>query len=1523
MKKHLSAALFFSSVVLQTAVATVNFTPFTPLGAGGSRNGQTFTFGTGGTAYEIDAFIYIAGIDLNGAEAGISARLSSHALPAGLAYTFTSTPAADSSGVTLTYSFQNNTGSPLGELRFFVFVDAEIDESINTFFNEFAEVSGPAGAGEIDSLPDVWQVDEPGFISGNLLDTILSGQLANTNNVPAGVTDDVAMGMGFVLGNLLPGKSFSARVLISENGSNLGGVILTQKDSQVGSTTTMTLSAQADLLAVVPQIQIPAPQTLDEDASLVFSAGNASALTVTYVDQGNPLNNPLKATLSVSHGTLSLGQTTGLVFITGDGSNDTQIVCTGTAAAITAVMQGMTYQPALNFNTNVPGQTEALALAVVDEAGIGVSGSVVTATVPVTVTAVNDAPQLVAPAGQSLLENGSIAFAPANSNAIVVADTDVQETPAGELQLTLGVSHGTLILAQTTGLTFSIGGGSAAASLAFSGTVAAINSALSGLLYTADANYHSGLGAEALMIALSDQGNTGSGGAKSANATIPLVIGERNDAPKMDAIADLSILEDAGVQTISLTGIDDGDNLDVQALTITATSNNTALVPNPTVNYASPGTTGSLTFTPVANTNGSATVTVTVTDNGGTANGGINTLVRTFLVTVTAVNDAPAFTAGGNVTVAEDSGNYALAWASSLSKGPANEAAQTLSFVITNNTNPSLFAVAPAIDSNGTLTFTPAANFSGTANISLVLQDSGGTANGGTDTSAPATFTVTVTAVNDQPTINGITDVTVLEDSGASSVAIAGIADGDADESQTLTISATSSNPALIPNPSVTYTSPAATGSLSFTPAANLNGTATITVTVQDNAGTANDGTDMRARTFIVTVTAVNDQPAIDAIADVTVLEDSGARTVNLTGIADGDADQTQALTISATSSNTALIPNPSVTYTSPAATGSLSFSPVANLSGTATITVTVQDNAGTANGGVDTRTRTFTVTVTAVNDQPAIDAIADVTVLEDSGARTVNLAGIADGDADQSQTLTISATSSNTALIPNPSVTYTSPAATGSLSFSPVANLSGTATITVTVQDNAGTANSGVDTRTRTFTVTVTAVNDQPTIDAIADVTVLEDSGARTVNLAGIADGDADQTQALTISAASSNTALIPNPSVTYTSPAATGSLSFTPVANLSGSATITVTVQDNAGTANGGVDTRTRVFTVTVTAVNDQPALDAIADVTVLEDSGARTVNLAGIADGDADQTQTLTISATSSNTALIPNPVVTYTSPAATGTLSFTPTANHSGTATITVAVQDNAGTANGGVDIRTRSFTVTVLAVNDQPEFDALPNLTIKSNSGPRTISITGFSDGDPDESQIYGLSLGSSDASIIAINEQNLVPTGKSGTATITVTLKDSGGTANGGIDTRTRTFTVTVESFSDSVFANYTPWVQISFAWTLDNQTGYLKGTLTVINPSVSGRRYSGPFWLAFAASEKHSFPTPNGTTAENESYIVISDLMATALSATGNRDQSLDPGETVVLTGVTFYSRDRSAPASSLFHVWATVTGL
>ena len=89
-----------------------------------------------------------------------------------------------------------------------------------------------------------------------------------------------------------------------------------------------------------------------------------------------------------------------------------------------------------------------------------------------------------------------------------------------------------------------------------------------------------------------------------------------NLPPTLDVIPDPDpILENAGQQTINLTGISAG-GVESQMLHVTATSNNPAVVPDPVVDYTSPNTFGSLTYTPIADKSGIAVITVTVTDDG-------------------------------------------------------------------------------------------------------------------------------------------------------------------------------------------------------------------------------------------------------------------------------------------------------------------------------------------------------------------------------------------------------------------------------------------------------------------------------------------------------------------------------------------------------------------------------------------------------------------------------------------------------------------------------------------------------------------------------------------------------------------------------------------------------------------------------------------------------------------------------------------------------------------------------------------
>jgi fibronectin type 3 domain-containing protein len=220
-----------------------------------------------------------------------------------------------------------------------------------------------------------------------------------------------------------------------------------------------------------------------------------------------------------------------------------------------------------------------------------------------------------------------------------------------------------------------------------------------------------------------------------------------------------------------------------------------------------------------------------------------------------------------------------------------------------------------------------------------------------------------------------------------------------------------------------------------------------------------------------------------------------------------------------------------------------------------------------------------------------------------------------------------------------------------------------------------------------KAFVVTVTDTNEPPTLDALAGMALVEDDGPQTIPLGGISAGTGES-QPLTVTAYSSNPWVIPAPAVTYTSADATGGIAFTPNPNTWGSATITVTVGD--GQAENGTFSRT--FTVAVAEVNDPPTLDAISDLVIDEDTGSRTVYLSGITAGPYEY-QPLTVTATSSNPGLIPHPTVTYSSGWWSGNLAITPVANATGTARITVTVDDGQAENHAA----TRSFDVTVNAV----------------------------------------------------------------------------------------------------------------------------------------------------------------------------------------------------------------------------------
>lgn len=231
----------------------ISLTPFGSYGEGGALHSQMLTIGAGGKVNEVDAFLAIDGMDLNGFAFGTSAQLSMDTLPAGLNYNFTSALSADATDLMLRYTFVNNTGSFLSNIRFLVFLDAEIDEPTNTYFNEYGEVLGITGAGAADADADTWEIDEPGLVFGDIFNHLLNGILDDTNALPSGSPDDVSLTLGFDLGNLAPWATTMVNVHVSEDGDTIGSLALVQRDSDPGSVTVITVSGQSVVAATVPE----------------------------------------------------------------------------------------------------------------------------------------------------------------------------------------------------------------------------------------------------------------------------------------------------------------------------------------------------------------------------------------------------------------------------------------------------------------------------------------------------------------------------------------------------------------------------------------------------------------------------------------------------------------------------------------------------------------------------------------------------------------------------------------------------------------------------------------------------------------------------------------------------------------------------------------------------------------------------------------------------------------------------------------------------------------------------------------------------------------------------------------------------------------------------------------------------------------------------------------------------------------------------------------------------------------------
>lgn len=656
----------------------------------------------------------------------------------------------------------------------------------------------------------------------------------------------------------------------------------------------------------------------------------------------------------------------------------------------------------------------------------------------------------------------------------------------------------------------------------------------------------------------------GESGALPDSQSWTITVSPVNDAPEITEGASVALPATEDVQaTLTLNATDiDNSGAELTWSVQSAPVNGVAAM-------SGTGNSQSLTYTGNADFNGSDTLVVQLTDGDLTDTITVN-------VTVAAVNDAAVFTSTPVTTATEGEAYVYFATASDVE-------GDTLNFSLP------VKPVGMSINSTtGEMTWTPA-NGVESANVTVRVND------GTTDTNQ--SFSIVVTPVNNAPVVTSSPVTTATEGQAYSYLVMA-----DDMDSEVLTFSLTSAPEGMSIDDE--------TGAISWTPA---NGVESASVTVEVSDGELSD-----SQTFTVSVSAVNDAPAIDQ-------GDSTALTT------DEDASQTLALTATDIDGDSL-----SWSVTSGAANGEASvdsaglvtYVPAADFNGSDTFTVQVSDSELTDSILIN-------VSVSPVNDAPVVaegDAVSITTAEDTQKSLTLNATDV-DGD---SLSWSIAA----------PAASGSAAVSAGVVSYTPAAGYNGSDSFTVAVTD-------GTDTVTVQVNVTVTAENDAPVIDqASASISTSEDTQGSVTLSASDPEGTSLN---WTISSAAANG--VANVS-------ASGVVTYDPALNFNGSDSFTVMVSD--GDLND-----TRVVNVVVSAVNDAPEITEgeTASLSTDEDNmGSVTLNATDV---EGDTINWSIQSQASDGTAVVSG---TGTSQ----TVNYTPAADFNGTDSFVVAIDDGTDT-----------------------------------------------------------------------------------------------------------------------------------------------------------------------------------------------------------------------------------------------------
>ncbi len=846
-----------------------------------------------------------------------------------------------------------------------------------------------------------------------------------------------------------------------------------------------------------------------------------------------------------------------------------------------------------------------------------------------------------------------------------------------------------------------------------------------------------------------------------------------------------------------------------------------------------------LRLTPSANfeAKNSYSVRIRSTDQGGLF------FEKIFTVNITNINESPSFTKGANQLhiLGTTAAQSFTGWATTIDDGDAT-VTQALNFNVSVVSGGSIFTTAPSVSSNGTLSYTLSGT-TGNATINLSLTDDN-TAGGAALTTATQTFTIAVVP-NTAPTISDVADRAINEDAttGALAVTI-----GDTETAATsLTLSGSSSNNTLVPNANIVFGGSGTARTVVVTPVSNLSGTATITLTVSDGTTSSND-------TFVLTVNPANDAPSF-ALTGIPAGATWTARATNRPWISiTSSADGTK-LAAAAYNGHIQTSTDSGVTWT-PRHTPYAWYSITSSADGTklAAVATIGQIHTSTDSGVSWTlrETNREWYSITSSSDGSKLAAVVNNGQIYTSTNSGVSWT--ARNSSRTWQSITSSADGSKLAAVVRNGQIYTSAdsgvswtardsnrfwySITSSADGSKLAAVvqggqiytSSDSGVTWTPRDSnrswhsvtssadgsklaavvapGGRIYTSIDSglswtarETNRSWISIASSSDGGKLAAaenngrlytssINDFSVGINSGLSSTPsvVTSISPGPTDETgQTVAFNVANNNNALFSvQPAI-----AADGTLTFTP-GSVIGTAIVSVTAQDNGGTANGGTAT-SAVQTFTITVTNNAPTINDVANQSISEDAATSAL---AITIGDTETAAaSLSLSGSSSNTSLVPDTNIVFGGSGTARTVVVTPAPNQSGISTITLTVSD-------GTTTNTDTFVLTVNPVNDMPVFTKGPDKTHPfGTDAAQSFSgwATGIDDGDANVTQalmfnitvVNGGSIFTTPPTVSNTGTLSYTPNGNPGTATINVSLTDDATAGGAALTSATQTFTVT------------------------------------------------------------------------------------------------------------------------------------